>query len=129
MKRIVNTPDAPAPVGPYNQSVLVGEILYTSGQIAIDPNTNQLIVDRIEDETRQVMRNIEAILTAARTTWSNVIKCSIFVTDINDYSRINEVYSSYFDEETAPARELVEVANLPKEVHIEISVIALVPEK
>lgn len=126
MKKIINTENAPSPVGPYNQSVLHNGTLYISGQIAIDPPTGDLVLDNIEAETHQVMRNIKAILTAADMTFENILKCTIFVSDMGDYSRINEVYASYFDEATAPARELVEVVNLPKYVNIEISVIAAV---
>ena len=124
MKKIINTSNAPAPVGPYNQSTLFNGILFVSGQIALNPATGELITDNIEAETHQVMKNIEAVLTEAGLTFENVLKCSVFVSDMNNYSRINAVYAEYFDEATAPARELVEVANLPKFVNIEISVIA-----
>ena len=124
MKKIINTKNAPAPVGPYNQSILFNGMLFVSGQIAINPKSGELIIDTIEDETDQVMKNIQAILTEAGLTFENVLKCSVFVSDMNNYSRINAVYAKYFNEETAPARELVEVANLPKFVNIEISVIA-----
>ena len=125
MKKIINTDQAPAPVGPYNQSVLAGNTLYVSGQIALDPETGELRLDSIETETHQVMRNLTAVLSAAGMTFENIVKCSVFVADMEMYSRINAVYAEYFDEETAPARELVEVANLPKYVHVEISVIAV----
>lgn len=124
MKKIINTKNAPAPVGPYNQSILFNGILFVSGQIAIKPSTGELIIDTIEDETHQVMKNIQAILSEAGLTFEDVLKCSVFVSDMNNYSRINAVYAQYFNEETAPARELVEVANLPKFVNVEISVIA-----
>lgn len=124
MKKIIQTTNAPAPVGPYNQAVVHNGTLYASGQIALDPSTGSLVTDDIEAETHQVMRNVKAILTEVGLTFEDVIKCSIFVTDMNDYGKINAVYASYFDEKTAPARELVEVANLPKFVNIEISVIA-----
>lgn len=124
MKKIINSPNAPAPVGPYNHSVLFNGILFMSGQIAIDPKTGNLITDTIEKETHQVMKNIQAILTEAELTFEDIIKCSVFVSDMNNYSRINAVYAQYFNEDTAPARELVEVATLPKFVNIEISVIA-----
>ncbi|MCB9300228.1 MAG: RidA family protein [Lewinellaceae bacterium] len=124
MKKIVKTDKAPAPVGPYNQAIIHNDTLYASGQIAIDPATGTLVTDNIEAETRQVMENIRAILEEAGLSFTDVVKCSIFVSDINNYSRINEVYASYFDDATAPARELVEVANLPKLVNVEISVIA-----
>lgn len=126
MKEIINTSKAPAPVGPYNQSVKVGNLLFMSGQIAIDPSTGELVMDTIEDETHQVMKNISAVLSEAGLDFSNIVKTSVFVSDMNNYGRINAVYAEYFDEATAPARELVEVANLPKFVNIEISVIATI---
>jgi len=125
MKKIINTVDAPSPVGPYNQSVLAGGTLYLSGQIAIDPATGNLVQDSIEAETHQVMKNMTAVLKEAGMDLENIVKCSVFVADMNMYSRINAVYAEYFDEDTAPARELVEVANLPKFVNIEISAIAV----
>jgi 2-iminobutanoate/2-iminopropanoate deaminase len=124
MKKIVNTPNAPAPVGPYNQSTMYNGMLFVSGQIAIDPSTGDLINETIEAETHQVMKNLRNILEAADMTFENVLKASVFVADMHNYSRINAVYAEYFNEDTAPARELVEVANLPKFVNIEISVIA-----
>lgn len=124
MKKIVNTSNAPAPVGPYNQAIAYNGVLYCSGQIAIHPPTGELITTSIEDETRQVMENIKAILTEAGLDFEAVIKCSVFVSDMNNYGRINAVYAEYFNEDTAPARELVEVVNLPKFVNVEISVIA-----
>lgn len=124
MKKIINTPNAPAPVGPYNQAIIHGDTLYASGQIAINPATGELVTETIEAETHQVMQNIKAILEEAGLGFEDVIKCSVFVSDMNQYSRINVVYATYFNEATAPARELVEVANLPKFVNVEISVIA-----
>jgi 2-iminobutanoate/2-iminopropanoate deaminase len=125
MKEIKNTSEAPAPVGPYNQAIMANGTLYISGQIAIHPPTGELIKDSIELETRQVMSNLGAILENAGMTFENVVKCSVFVKDMNNYARINEIYAQYFDEETAPARELVEVAALPKSVNVEISAIAV----
>jgi len=125
MKKIINTTKAPAPIGPYNQAVLTGNTLYTSGQIALDPETMELVLDDIKTETKQVMENMKAVLEAADMTFENVIKTSIFISDMNDFSQINEVYGSYFNEATAPARETVEVANLPKFVNVEISMIAV----
>jgi 2-iminobutanoate/2-iminopropanoate deaminase len=125
MKQIINTPHAPAPIGPYNQAVLVGNTLYTSGQIALDPETMELVMDSIEIETKQVMENMKAVLAAADMTFENVIKTSIFISDMHNFSKINTVYAKYFDEATAPARETVEVANLPKFVNVEISMIAI----
>ena len=124
MKKIITTDNAPAPIGPYNQAVLLGDILYTSGQIAINPKTGALEIEDIEHETILVMENLKAILEAAQMTFENVIKSSIFVSDMHNFSKINEVYGKYFNSETAPARETVEVANLPKFVNVEISVIA-----
>lgn len=125
MKKIIHTTKAPAPIGPYNQAVLVGNTLYTSGQIALDPESMELILDSIEIETKQVMENMKAVLEAADMTFDDVIKTSIFISDMNNFSRINAVYGQYFDEATAPARETVEVANLPKFVNVEISMIAV----
>jgi 2-iminobutanoate/2-iminopropanoate deaminase len=124
MKKIIQTDRAPAPVGPYNQAVVHNDTLYASGQIAINPATGDLVLDSIEAETRQVMENIKAILQEAGLGFKDVLKCSVFVSDMNNYSRINAIYAEYFNEDTAPARELVEVANLPKFVNVEISVIA-----
>ena len=121
---IIKTDKAPAPVGPYNQAIIHNDTLYASGQIALDPATGDLITDTIEKETHRVMKNIEALLAEADLTFADVLKCSIFVSDIGNYGRINAVYAEYFDEETAPARELVQVAALPKGVNVEISVIA-----
>ncbi|MEL6658688.1 MAG: Rid family detoxifying hydrolase [Bacteroidota bacterium] len=124
MKQIINTANAPAPVGPYNQATAHNGTLFVSGQIALDPKSGELITRTIEEETHQVMKNLQAILTEAGLTFEDVLKCSVFVSDMNNYSRINEVYATYFQEDTAPARELIEVANLPKFVNIEISLIA-----
>ncbi|WP_333809020.1 RidA family protein [Flavobacterium sp.] len=125
MKKIIYTDKAPAPIGPYNQAVLVGNTLYTSGQIALNPATMELVLDDIETETKQVMENMKAVLAAADMTFENVIKTTIFIMNMGDFARINAVYGSYFDEATAPARETVEVACLPKNVNIEISMIAV----
>ncbi len=125
MKKIINTNNAPAPIGPYNQAVLVGNNLFTSGQIAINPTTGALVLDTIENETKQVMENMKAVLAEAEMTFENVVKSTIFITNMNDFTKINAVYGSYFNSETAPARETVEVANLPKFVHVEISMIAV----
>ena len=124
VKKIITTAQAPAPVGPYNQAVVHNDTLYVSGQIAINPATGDLITDNIEDETRRVMENLKAILTEAGLSFADVLKCSVFVSDMHNYGRINAVYAEYFDDATAPARELVEVANLPKFVNVEISLIA-----
>ncbi len=124
MKKIHYTSNAPNPVGPYSQAIEHNGVLYCSGQIAIRPETGELITSSIEEETKQVMENIKAILFGAGISFENVLKCSVFVSDMGNYARINGVYSTYFNEDTAPARELVEVANLPKYVNVEISVIA-----
>ena len=125
MKKIIFTENAPAPIGPYNQAVLTGNTLYTSGQIAIDPATGELVTDNIEVETTQVMNNMKAVLAAAGMTFENVVKSTIFIMDMNDFGNINTVYGSYFNEKTAPARETVQVAGLPKNVNVEISMIAI----
>ena len=125
MKKIIFTDKAPAPIGPYNQAVLVGNTLYTSGQIALNPATMELVLDDIETETKQVMENMKAVLAAADMTFENVIKTTIFIMNMGDFTRINTVYGSYFDEATAPARETVQVACLPKNVNIEISMVAM----
>jgi 2-iminobutanoate/2-iminopropanoate deaminase len=125
MKKIIFTEKAPAPIGPYNQAVLVGNMLYTSGQIAINPLTNELVLENIETETKQVMENLKAVLEAAKMTFENVIKVSIFISDMNNFSKINTIYGAYFNEATAPARETVQVAGLPKNVNVEISAIAV----
>ncbi|WP_299007753.1 RidA family protein [uncultured Tenacibaculum sp.] len=125
MKKIITTNKAPAPIGPYNQAVLSGNTLYTSGQIAINPETGELVLDSIEAETKQVMQNMKEVLAAAGMTFENVIKTSIFISDMHNFSKINAVYGEYFDDATAPARETVEVANLPKFVNVEISMIAV----
>lgn len=125
MKKIIYTDKAPAPIGPYNQAVLVGNTLYTSGQIALNPATMELVLDDIETETKQVMENMKAVLAAADMTFENVIKTTIFIMNMGDFTRINAVYGSYFDKATAPARETVQVACLPKNVNIEISMIAV----
>ena len=125
LKTIINSLKAPSPVGPYNQAVLVDNTLYISGQIAINHEEGRLILDSIEAETTQVMKNLGYILEAAGMTYENIVKCSVFVSDMEMYGRINDVYAAYFNDETAPARELVQVANLPKYVNVEISCIAV----
>lgn len=125
MKKIIKTTNAPAPIGPYNQAVFAGDTLYISGQIGINPVNNELMLSGIKEETEQVMRNLKAILQEADLGFENVVKSSIFISDMNNFAEINSVYEKYFDEETAPARETVEVANLPKFVNVEISMIAI----
>jgi len=126
MRQVYNTDQAPSPVGPYNQSVGDSKTLYVSGQVAIDPHTGEMVQSSIEDETRQVMHNIGAVLHAAGVDYGAILMCTVFVRDMDDYSRINGVYADFFDEATAPARALVEVSRLPKDANIEISVIATI---
>ena len=125
-KQIIQTNRAPAPVGAYSQATLAGGVLYVSGQIALDPATGELITTDIETETRRVLDNLRAIVEAGGSSMDRVLKCEVFVSDMENFGRINTVYATYFDEETAPARALVQVANLPKYVNVEISCIALV---
>jgi len=124
MKKIIETKNAPSPIGPYSQAILINNILYTSGQIAIDPITGKLKTNSIAEETQQVMENLKAVLKAADMDFGNVVKTTIYITNMDDFSKINKVYGSYFNEDTAPARETVQVAKLPKLVHVEISVMA-----
>ena len=125
MKKIIITSKAPAPIGPYNQAILKGNTLYTSGQIALNPETGELVLTDIKTETQQVMVNMKAVLEAANMTFDDVVKTTIFITNMNDFGQINDVYGSYFNEDNAPARETVQVAKLPKNVHVEISMIAI----
>ena len=123
-KKVISTPKAPEAIGPYSQAILSGNTLYCSGQIAINPENGELVMDNITEETHQVMKNISEVLKAANMDFKNVVKCSIFMNEMNQYSEINEVYSSYFSD-NPPAREAVEVSVLPKNVNVEISVIAV----
>ncbi len=125
MKKIIETKNAPAPLGPYSQAVLINNTLYTSGQVAINPETGNLITNSIIDETQQVMQNLKAVLFAADMSFDHVVKSTIFISNMDDFADINTVYGSFFKEETAPARETVQVAKLPKNVNIEISMIAI----
>jgi 2-iminobutanoate/2-iminopropanoate deaminase len=124
MKTVINTTNAPAPIGPYNQSVAAGGLLFVSGQIAIDPATGELVLDDIKTETTLVMENIKAILTAAGIDFSHIVKTTIFLKDMQSFAQVNEVYGAYFTADF-PARETVAVAGLPKNVNVEISVTAL----
>jgi len=124
MKKVISTKNAPAAIGPYSQAILSNNTLYCSGQIAINPATGNLVMENITAETNQVMQNISAVLTAAEMDFSNVVKCSIFMKDMNDYAAINEVYTKSFGK-NPPAREAVQVSVLPKNVNVEISVIAV----
>ncbi|MCV9387872.1 RidA family protein [Reichenbachiella ulvae] len=125
MKKIINSTNAPAPIGPYSQATYAEHTLYVSGQIPLDPATGELVMGSIEEETHQVMKNLLAILREAGGDFANVLKCSIFVTNMEDFARINEVYGEYFKQEP-PARETVEVSALPKGVNVEISCIAII---
>jgi 2-iminobutanoate/2-iminopropanoate deaminase len=123
-KEVINSPAAPKPIGPYSQAIRSNGTLYISGQIAIDQSTGMLITDNIEEETHQVMRNLNAILGEAGLTFNNIVKCSIFIRDMDQFAAINSVYATYFSE-SPPARETVEVVRLPKDVNVEISAIAV----
>ncbi len=123
MKKVIYTKNAPEAIGPYSQAILSNNTLYTSGQIAINPNSGDLVMDSITNETHQVMKNLQAVLKAAEMNFSHVLKCTIFLKDMNQYADINSVYAEYFDEKP-PAREAVQVSVLPKNVNVEISLIA-----
>lgn len=125
MKKIIFTEKAPSPIGPYSQAVLSGNTLYVSGQIPLNPDSGELILTSIEEQTKQVMENLNAVLYEAGMSFDNVVKTTIFITDMNDFSKINGVYGNYFSENNAPARETVQVSRLPKDVNVEISVIAV----
>ncbi|HVA99497.1 MAG TPA: RidA family protein [Bacteroidia bacterium] len=124
MKKIIQTSKAPAPIGPYNQAVLANNMLFVSGQVAINPANGNFILTDIKSETKQVMENIKAILEEAGLNMNSVVKASIFLSDMNNFSEVNEIYGSYFTSDF-PARETVQVARLPKDVNVEISVIAV----
>ncbi|MDN3587428.1 RidA family protein [Pedobacter aquatilis] len=124
MKQIINTTSAPAPIGPYNQAVMAGNFLFVSGQVAINPENGELNMPNIEEETHQVMRNLKAVLLEAGLTFDNVVKSSIFLTDMGNFAEVNEIYGKYFTSDF-PARETVQVSALPKNVNVEISVIAV----
>ena len=121
---VINTADTPSPIGPYNQAILAGDTLYISGQICIDPKSGDLKKKDIQEETHQVMQNLKSILVAAYMGFNHVVKTTIFITDMNQFSEINEIYGKYFDGDF-PARETVQVAALPKFVNVEISMIAV----
>jgi 2-iminobutanoate/2-iminopropanoate deaminase len=124
-KQAINTKQAPAPIGPYSQAVLSGNTLFISGQIPVDPATGQLVKGDVRDETHQVMKNLKAILNASGMGFGHVVKTTIFVTDMNNFSDVNEIYGKYFDNGNFPARETVQVAALPKGVQVEISMISV----
>lgn len=125
MKKIITSKNAPSPIGPYNQAVIANGFMYISGQVGMNPKTGKIIKDSISDETEQVMKNLSSILNQASISFENVVKTTIFLSDMNDFSLVNEVYGKYFDEDTAPARETVQVSKLPLGVNVEISMIAL----
>ena len=125
MKKIIITDNAPKPIGPYNQAVIAGNYLFISGQIALNPQNGELITDEISKETTQVMENLSAILSEASLTFENVVKTTIFLSDMNDFSSVNEIYGYYLNNSTAPARETVQVSKLPLGVIVEISMIAM----
>ena len=124
-KKIITTLNAPAPIGPYNQAVLSDKTLYISGQIPLIPDTMEILNSTIEEETNLVMNNLKAILETAQMTFKNVVKTSIFLSDMNDFAKVNDIYGRYFDNDFAPARETIAVKALPKSVKVEISMIAV----
>lgn len=124
MKQIIKTDKAPLPIGPYSQAVKANGMLYISGQICLNPETGLLENESLEHETHQVLKNLGAILISEGLDFIDVVKCSVFIKDMNQFGRINSVYGQYFKDENAPARETVEVSNLPKFVQVEISAIA-----
>lgn len=124
MKKAINTANAPAPIGPYSQAIIAGHFVFVSGQVAINPADGELVMDTIKSETKQVMENIRSILVEAGIDFSNIVKTSIFLKDMQDFAQVNEVYGSYFSEQF-PARETIQVAGLPKNVNVEISVTAI----
>jgi 2-iminobutanoate/2-iminopropanoate deaminase len=126
MKKVINTTDAPAPIGPYNQAIVAGNLIFVSGQIPLHPFTGELVTDNITAATHLVMENIGAILNEVKADFSHIVKTSIFLTNLSDFAEVNEVYGTYF-EDNYPARETVQVAALPKGVNVEISVIAVKP--
>jgi 2-iminobutanoate/2-iminopropanoate deaminase len=123
-KKIISTLSAPTPIGPYNQAILMNNTLYLSGQIPLIPETMEIVEGDIKKETQRVMQNLEAVLDAAEMNFENVVKTSIFLSDIDNFGKVNDIYASYFNNETAPARETVAVKTLPKKVRVEISMIA-----
>jgi 2-iminobutanoate/2-iminopropanoate deaminase len=124
MKKIINTNNAPAPIGPYSQAIAAGNFIFVSGQIPLDPSTGEIVSENIKAETKQVMENIKAVLSEAGVDFNNIVKTSIFLTDMQSFTQVNEVYGTYFTDQF-PARETIQVAALPKNVNVEISVIAI----
>ena len=125
-KKIIKTKNAPLPIGPYNQAVAVGNLVYTAGQIAIDPKTNTIVYGSVHEQTRIILQNLESILKAAGSSLKKVVKTTVFLKNMDDFSAMSEVYKEFFDEKTAPARSTIEVARLPKDVAVEIEVVAAV---
>ncbi|MBC6474590.1 MAG: RidA family protein [Hormoscilla sp. GM102CHS1] len=126
-RKVIHTEKAPAPVGPYNQAIALGNLLFVSGQIAIDPSSNQIVYnDDVAKQTSRVMANLQAVLEAAGAKFENVVKTTIFLKDMNDFATVNQVYAGYFDLENAPARACVEASRLPKDVLVEIECIAVI---
>jgi 2-iminobutanoate/2-iminopropanoate deaminase len=125
MKKIINTDNAPKPIGPYNQAVIAGNFMFISGQIALNPKNAKLMTDDIHKETTQVMENLKAILAESSLTFDNVVKTTIFLSSMDNFSSVNEIYGSYLDKDRSPARETVEVSKLPAGVNVEISMIAM----
>lgn len=127
-RKVIHTAQAPAPVGPYNQAIAAsGQMIFVAGQIALDPSTGEIVgTGDVAKQTEQVMANLEAILTAAGAQWSDVVKTTVFLADMNDFATMNAVYARYFDEATAPARATVQVSRLPKDVRVEIDCIAVI---
>ncbi len=125
MKKIIKTENAPKPIGPYNQALIAGDYMFISGQIALNPKSGELITDEIKRETTQVMENLKAILSEASLTFENVVKTTIFLSSMDDFAAVNEIYGSYLNDLTAPARETVQVSKLPVGVNVEISMIAM----
>lgn len=123
-KKIIKSSNAPQPIGPYNQAVLIGNLIYTAGQIPMDPKTNELIKGTVADQTHQVIKNLKAVLEAGGSSLERVVKSTVFLKNINDFSEMNKVYAEYFDAKIAPARSTVEVARLPKDALVEIEVVA-----
>ena len=125
MKKVINTPNAPAPIGPYSQAILSGNMLFASGQVAVNPATGELVLDSLEAEATQVMKNLQAVLTEAGATFDNVVMTTIFLADMGDFATVNAIYGQYFTADF-PARATVAVKTLPKNVNVEISVIAVI---
>ena len=125
MKKIITTLKAPAPIGPYNQAIMVNDTLYLSGQIGLDPHSMKVVNGGVKEETKQVMKNLKAVLEAADMTFDNVVKSSIFIIDMSDFGKVNEIYERYFSNDAAPARETIAVKTLPKNVRVEISMLAI----